>query len=540
MPRHLLVAASAIAAAVMLPSPARANVEIGGMAGVHVFSHTNELGVPDEPNAPSEHNSALFGVRVGYFHGAHWGIEGEVGFIPSEPRTMNLFDIYNLAYRAQVVYQFRAANPNNQLVPFAFVGFGAMTVLYSGEPNVLGAYCGQGCTHDTDVEGYIGGGVKYRVDNGWGLRGDAYILFPPSSSTTISSGDVADWPKKATVDFELLLSIYKEFGRKKAVKEVPAGPKDTDGDGIPDSEDKCPNEAEDKDGFQDEDGCPDPDNDGDGIPDAQDKCPNEPEDHDGFQDEDGCPDPDNDGDGIPDAQDKCPNEPEDKDGFQDADGCPDPDNDGDGIPDAQDKCPNQPETKNGYQDEDGCPDEIPAKLKKFTGVIQGINFKVNSAELLPGSNKTLDQAISVLKEFGDLRLEVQGHTDDQPMGKGGQFADNKALSQARADTVKAYFVAGGIDAGRLTSVGFGDEKPITDPKGLTAGKLGAARAKNRRVEFRLMSGSGGGGAPAPAPAPAPAAPKAAAPAAAPKAAAPAPKAAAPATPSKTPAPAPAN
>src|SRR5262249_17840091 len=87
---------------------------------------------------------------------------------------------------------------------------------------------------------------------------------------------------------------------------------------------------------------------GDGIADALDKRPNEAEDKDGFQDADGCPDPDNDGDGIADAVDKCPNEPEDKDGFQDADGCPDPDNDGDGIADAVDKCPNEPETVNGF------------------------------------------------------------------------------------------------------------------------------------------------------------------------------------------------
>src|SRR5690606_18155294 len=113
------------------------------------------------------------------------------------------------------------------------------------------------------------------------------------------------------------------------------------------------------------------------------KCPMEPEDMDGFQDDDGCPEADNDGDGLADAQDKCPNEAEDKDGFQDDDGCPDPDNDGDGVADASDKCVDQPETKNGYQDDDGCPDEIPQKVKQFTGVIQGINFKVNSSDLLP-------------------------------------------------------------------------------------------------------------------------------------------------------------
>ena len=98
---------------------------------------------------------------------------------------------------------------------------------------------------------------------------------------------------------------------------------DSDGDGIPDDVDQCPDMPEDKDGFQDEDGCPDFDNDNDGIYDAQDKCPNDPEDFDGFQDEDGCPDLDNDGDGIPDKLDKCPNTPEDIDGYQDDDGCPD-------------------------------------------------------------------------------------------------------------------------------------------------------------------------------------------------------------------------
>jgi hypothetical protein len=96
------------------------------------------------------------------------------------------------------------------------------------------------------------------------------------------------------------------------------------------------------------------DRDGDGIGDAFDKCPDEPEDKDGFQDQDGCPESDN--DSVPDATDACPNDPEDKDGFQDDDGCPDPDNDADGVPDALDKCPNTRETMNGFEDEDGCPD----------------------------------------------------------------------------------------------------------------------------------------------------------------------------------------
>jgi OOP family OmpA-OmpF porin len=498
-----LLCGTTIAALVALGSVAHANVEIGGTAGIHVFSKNNELGVPDVPDAPSERNSALFGLRLGVMFGDTLGIEGEVGVIPSEERML-VYDVWNMTYRGHLIAQFRAANPAAKMVPFVLFGGGATAVVDSKNTDRI--------EKDTDAALYIGVGAKYRVDNGWGLRADARLLFPPSSA--------GNGP---TVDFEALLSIYKEFGRKVAEKVVEApkgGPNDTDGDGITDDQDKCPNEPEDKDSFQDEDGCPDNDNDGDGIPDkadkcmnepedkdgfedddgcpegdndkdgipdAADKCPNEPEDKDGFQDDDGCPDPDNDGDGIPDAADKCPNEPEDKDGFQDEDGCPDPDNDGDGVPDAQDKCPNEPETKNGYQDEDGCPDEIPQKLKQFTGVIQGINFRVGDAALQPTSNATLDKAVAVLKEFGDLKLEIQGHTDDQPLKAGGKFADNQALSQARAESVKAYFVSKGIDESRLTAKGYGETVPLESPKDLTGGKLNAARAKNRRVEFKLVS-----------------------------------------------------
>ena len=123
---------------------------------------------------------------------------------------------------------------------------------------------------------------------------------------------------------------------------------DKDNDGIVDSDDKCPEDPEDKDGFQDTDGCPDPDNDGDGLPDAADKCPNEAEDKDGYQDDDGCPDPDNDGDGVLDGEDKCPNEP----GEKAYAGCPAPDRDKDTVPDAKDLCPDVP----GKVELGGCPD----------------------------------------------------------------------------------------------------------------------------------------------------------------------------------------
>ncbi|MBU1536239.1 thrombospondin type 3 repeat-containing protein [Myxococcota bacterium] len=125
--------------------------------------------------------------------------------------------------------------------------------------------------------------------------------------------------------------------------------KDTDGDGIPDEEDKCPLIKEDKDGFEDEDGCPELDNDKDGIPDAKDKCPNEAEDLDGFQDEDGCPDLDNDGDCIPDKEDNCPIAK----GTKANKGCPANliDTDNDGVSDDKDACPKVP----GEKSTAGCP-----------------------------------------------------------------------------------------------------------------------------------------------------------------------------------------
>ncbi|MBI5510698.1 MAG: OmpA family protein [Deltaproteobacteria bacterium] len=136
-----------------------------------------------------------------------------------------------------------------------------------------------------------------------------------------------------------------------------SGVVDTDQDGVPDALDKCPDKKEDKDGFEDSDGCPDLDNDKDGIPDEDDQCANQPEDKDGIQDEDGCPDADADNDSVPDDKDKCPLEPEDKDGFQDDDGCPELDNDGDNIADGVDQCPNEAEDVDGFQDSDGCPDK---------------------------------------------------------------------------------------------------------------------------------------------------------------------------------------
>jgi outer membrane protein OmpA-like peptidoglycan-associated protein len=250
---------------------------------------------------------------------------------------------------------------------------------------------------------------------------------------------------------------------------------DNDGDGIPDAQDGCPDLPEDRDGFEDDDGCPDLDNDQDGIPDADDRCPDEPEDFDGDQDTDGCPDlvKDSDNDGIPDDIDRCPLQPEDIDGFQDDDGCPDLDNDLDGIPDEVDNCPSSPETFNGFQDEDGCPDEKPIE-EKF--VLRGVNFESGSAALTPDSYVILDEVVRSLQAYPEVRVEIRGHTDSQ-----GPASFNLELSQRRADSVRQYLINAGTDPSRLVAIGVGEEEPIASnatPEG---------RLQNRRIEFRRLN-----------------------------------------------------
>jgi outer membrane protein OmpA-like peptidoglycan-associated protein len=212
------------------------------------------------------------------------------------------------------------------------------------------------------------------------------------------------------------------------------------------------------------------DRDGDGIPDDIDQCPDVPEDKDGFEDEDGCPDFDNDKDGIYDAQDQCPNEPEDRDGFQDQDGCPDDDNDKDGIPDKVDACPNQPETFNGYKDQDGCPDEKPQEIRQAL-ILKGVNFKLASAELLEESYYVLEKVYNSLEAYPNVKVEIQGHTDSQ-----GNDQYNMALSYDRAQSVRNYLIMRGISASRLVARGYGKTKPIA------SNNTEDGRAQNRRVE----------------------------------------------------------
>ncbi len=244
---------------------------------------------------------------------------------------------------------------------------------------------------------------------------------------------------------------------------------DTDGDGLFDDVDRCVTDLEDFDGWQDDDGCPDPDNDGDGVLDIAERCMDEVEDIDGFEDHDGCPDPDNDGDGVLDEVDgeagRCKDVAEDKDNFQDQDGCPDPDNDMDGILDIEDGCPNDTENRCGVT-------VNPCEIV----IDQTIHFAYDDSIILPESFAILDAVADLLRTREAVKLiEVQGHTDGD-----GDAAYNLELSQRRAAAVATYLTNKGVAAGRFSAKGYGEAMPIDN------NKTAAGRAKNRRVQFIIL------------------------------------------------------
>jgi outer membrane protein OmpA-like peptidoglycan-associated protein len=262
------------------------------------------------------------------------------------------------------------------------------------------------------------------------------------------------------------IGIGSPINEKKAAPVVvpppppppPLAEKDTDGDGIADSKDKCPDVP----GIAKYDGCPVPDTDGDGINDENDKCPNVK----GIAKYDGCPIPDRDRDGINDDEDKCPDVP----GVARYQGCPVPDRDKDGINDEEDKCPDVP----GVKENNGCPLVKEETVKRVAASAKNIFFATGSDKLLSKSFKSLDDVVSILKEDQALKLDIEGHTDNT-----GSDKINTPLSENRAKSVFNYLVDKGIDASRMTSQGFGSSRPVAD------NKTAKGRALNRRVEMKL-------------------------------------------------------
>ncbi len=261
------------------------------------------------------------------------------------------------------------------------------------------------------------------------------------------------------------------------------GGKDTDGDGVYDKYDACPdvkgpkatNGCPDTDGdtiLDKDDACADvagkaefqgcPDTDGDGVADKNDACPDVA----GTVELGGCPD--GDGDGVADKDDKCPTQKGPKDNA----GCPWPDTDGDTVLDKDDKCPSVA----GTVANSGCPEVVSDEVvKKLNGYAKTILFDTSKATFQKQTYPVLEAIAAILKEYPSSNFSIEGHTDSD-----GKDAANLKLSSDRAAAVKTYLTTNGIADNRLTSAGFGETKPIS------SNKTKAGKAANRRVEVKLV------------------------------------------------------
>jgi OOP family OmpA-OmpF porin len=325
--------------------------------------------------------------------------------------------------------------------------------------------------------------------------GGGYTFFGDASAGTVNGGLGLTFWLTENVGLQLQSTYKHSFDDNRvADSDVPThiqhfagltfkfGGKDTDGDGIYDKDDACPEIAglpefkgcpdTDKDGIQDSaDSCPEvaglaefngcPDTDGDGIIDSEDSCV----DVKGTKIMKGCPDAD--GDGVADKDDKCPTVKGPKENA----GCPWPDTDGDGIADKDDKCP----TVKGTVGNNGCPEVSDEAMKKLNDYGKTILFNSGKSSFQKQTYPVLQAMTAILKEYPNSNFSIEGHTDSD-----GKDAMNQTLSEERAAAVKNYLVENGISAARLSSKGFGETMPV-DSNANAKGK-----ANNRRVEVKLV------------------------------------------------------
>ena len=324
---------------------------------------------------------------------------------------------------------------------------------------------------------YVGGGYTALDGDGEGVLNYGFgfnVWLSETVGLVYQSGSKQEFKDVVPTHFQHSLGVVIKFGGT-----------DTDGDGIYDKYDSCPEVA----GLKEFNGCPD--SDGDGIIDGEDACPSVA----GLATLNGCPDAD--ADGIADKDDMCPNAkgtkanngcPDtDGDGVVDKDdkcataagprangGCPWPDTDGDGVLDKDDNC----NSEAGPASNGGCPEPIitEAAEKKVGEFAKTILFNSSRSSFKSGISDKLDAIVGIMKEFSKATFLIEGHTDST-----GSVSLNDKLSTKRANAVKDYLVQNGIDASRLETKGFGESNPID------TNKTSAGRSNNRRVEIKVTN-----------------------------------------------------
>jgi OmpA-OmpF porin, OOP family len=380
------------------------------------------------------------GLTVQYFEGLTnhidfmGGLHGSFVDYPFQPNTISSQGQDKFLVELDASLNFKLLTDNYCVVPYISGGLGAS--MYAGK--YFAAYFP------------IGAGLQFN------LGAATFLNLQYNNNVSVTDN--------STTNFNYRLgfaSPLKDNAEPVAAKVTPPAPvkevvavveeKDTDGDGIVDSKDKCPTIK----GLAKYNGCPIPDTDKDGINDEEDKCPTVA----GTAKYNGCPIPDSDNDGVNDEEDKCPTVA----GVARYKGCPIPDTDKDGVNDEEDKCP----TTVGTVANKGCPE-----LSQYNFETKNIQFKTGSAELTTKGTAELNKLVAILKAHTEIKkISIEGHTDNT-----GKADKNMILSEKRVAAAKMFLSKKGIDVSRVTTQGYGDTKPIAD------NTTADGKQQNRRVE----------------------------------------------------------
>jgi OOP family OmpA-OmpF porin len=427
-----LVAVAFFAAGVASAEPMGRHFEIAPIGGFTIFDGDFRY-----PGSSTLTDDLYAGLRAGWQYNSWLGIEGAFGYAPTAEDVAGGRDVNLWHGSGNLMFTPWAARWGG---PYLFAGFGT------------GEFSADSADALSMGLAELGGGVRMWMTDVIGLRFEARTL---------------NWMRdnsSKTGNTHVMLGGGLIFA-------LGATARDTDGDGVSDRKDRCPDTP--KGATVTTDGCP-TDGDGDGVCDGVDQCADTPK---GARvDERGCP-LDSDGDGVFDGLDQCENSP--RGCTVDEKGCP-KDTDGDGVCDGLDRCDQTPA---GLRvDPSGCPIEVIEKETELldTGMIrlQDVNFETGKAVLAPSSFQSLDIVGTLLKSWIDLRIEIGGHTDSR-----GSATANQKLSEARAGAVRTYLLEKypELKDEQYQVKGYGESQPVvpnTGPENMT---------KNRRVEFKVLN-----------------------------------------------------
>ncbi len=389
MKRTLCLLAVLLTFPMMFFSAASAETRAGSisltpMIGGYVFEGNQDI-----------ENDLIFGMGIGYAFTDRWSAEAVFGYVDTETEFTN-DDVDVSLYHLDLLYHFAKLG---RFEPFIAAGFGGLD---------LDADVGYS---DNDFMINYGMGLKYFISDSFALRGDVRHIVSYSP----------DFDNNLAYTFGI---SYLFGGKAKAAPisapPAPVAPVDTDGDGVPDNRDRCPNTPA-------------------GVP----------------VDVNGCP-KDSDGDGVYDYLDKCPDTPAGV--AVDEDGCP-LDTDGDKVPDYKDEGPDTP--LGGVVDDRGC------------WIVEGLLFEFNKAVINPVSFPGLDKVAEILKKNETIKISIEGHTCNM-----GSESYNQLLSEKRAEAVMNYLTQAGVNKNQMTAVGYNFQHPVA------SNDTKEGRALNRRVELK--------------------------------------------------------